>query len=70
MPENQNPTQLLSKDKLLQDSMLTGHRGSILSIATDNKYIISSGNDGTVRIYDKKSQKEIATLKGHSNYVI
>ena len=69
MPENQKPTQLLSKDKLLQDSMLTGHRGEIYAIATDNRYIISGGIDGTVRIYDKNSQKEIATLKGHSSYV-
>ncbi|MFK5976605.1 MAG: hypothetical protein QM493_08865 [Sulfurovum sp.] len=35
-----NSTQLLPKENLLQDSMLTGHRGYIESIATDSRYIV------------------------------
>jgi len=59
MPENLQPTQKLHKSILKY----------MVSIATDSKYIIIGGNDGTVRIYDIKSQKEIATLKGHSSNV-
>jgi len=40
-----------------------------MALATDEHYIYSGSADRTVRVWDKKSFKEIAVLEGHSQPV-
>jgi WD40 repeat protein len=47
---------------------LQGHCGAVLSVAfsLDGKYLASSSDDKTVKIWSVESQKEIATLQGYN----
>lgn len=52
--------------------MLKGHTGSICSVAwrPDGKALASASNDGTIRVWDLATAKELAVLKGHTNPVL
>ncbi|MDD2829348.1 MAG: metallophosphoesterase [Sulfuricurvum sp.] len=60
----------LNHEYLLQDSYLNGHAGFITAIVTTEQYIISASNDETIRLWDKVTKKEVATLQGHKNYIV
>ena len=48
-----------------------GHSGRVnsISFSTDGKTIVSGSYDGTVKLWDRASTKEIKTFKGHSEAV-
>ena len=48
-----------------------GHTGSVNSIAItpDGKYVVSGSCDGTIKLWDINSGKEIRSLEGHSDRV-
>jgi len=50
---------------------LGGHDGAVLSAAfsPDGSRIVTAGTDGTARIWDAASAKEIAVLRGHNSPV-
>ena len=52
--------------------MLQGHNKKVSSVAitSDNKYIVSGGEDNTVRIWNLKDRTQEAVLEGHSDSVI
>ena len=45
----------------------TGHKGAVTSVAysSDGKYVISGGEDRTVKLWDAASGKEVRTFTGH-----
>jgi len=49
----------------------TGHSGTVLSatFSPDGQRLVTSGQDGTARIWDASSHKELAKLEGHSGWV-
>jgi WD40 repeat protein/serine/threonine protein kinase len=49
----------------------TGHIGRILAIAAtpDGRRLVTAGEDGSVRVWDSASGRELFTLKGHSQNV-
>jgi len=59
---------LLKKKELYT---LIGHNDLVLScyISTDNKFIVSTSADETLKIWDVASGKEINTLNGHSGWI-
>ncbi len=50
---------------------LDGHTGPVLALALskDAKQLLSSGNDGTVRLWDLKEYKEVRQFQGHKDAV-
>ena len=64
-----NHNYTLNKDFLLQDSHLGGHVRSIKTLLNTDDFIISASSDSSIRIWCKKENKEIATLKGHNNRI-
>jgi WD40 repeat protein len=46
---------------------LKGHGGSVSSVAfaPDGRLLASGSGDGTVKLWDVQTQREVATLKGH-----
>jgi WD40 repeat protein len=48
---------------------LRGHRGTIFSLAvsTDGKLLASGSEDGTIRLWDTRTWKEVGLLKHESN---
>ena len=51
---------------------LTQHSDAVNSVtfSRDGKYLATSSNDKTVKLYTADKYQEIATLKGHTNQVI
>ena len=50
---------------------LAGHKGAVTSVAysPDGKYVISGGEDRTVKLWDAASGKEVRTFTGHRGAV-
>jgi WD40 repeat protein len=50
---------------------LEGHSSSVFSVAfsPDGKTLASASGDKTIKLWNLQTQKEIATLTGHSNLV-
>jgi WD40 repeat protein len=50
---------------------LTGHKGAVTSVAysADGKYVISGGEDRTLKLWDTASGKEVRTFTGHRGAV-
>ena len=48
--------------------VITGHRDTIraVAVAADGSWLVSAGQDGTVRIWDVATRREQATLTGHT----
>jgi len=48
-----------------------GHIDNINSIVItpDDKYIVSGSNDGTIKLFDFESKRELRTFEGHSGYI-
>ncbi len=48
-----------------------GHNRSVKSVtfSPDGKYLASGSADNTVKLWSVESQKEVATLRGHSESV-
>ncbi|MEL6354748.1 MAG: AAA family ATPase, partial [Cyanobacteria bacterium J06627_28] len=56
----------------LEKNTLAGHFNSVygVSFSPDGQTVASASQDGTVKLWDRHTGKELKTLKGHSNYVI
>ncbi|MHC0068244.1 nSTAND1 domain-containing NTPase [Nostoc sp. UIC 10890] len=54
-----------------EKNLLEGHQGSVNSVAIngDGQTIVSGGDDGTVRIWNRNGQLLAQPLKGHKNFV-
>ncbi len=52
--------------------VLSGHRGRVSSVAVsaDGRRIVSGGIDGTIRVWDAVTGKEVRTLTGHAGPVL
>lgn len=51
--------------KIEETFELTGHEGPILCIdLNENDVLVSSGGDGTIRIWDLSAKKELKCLQG------
>ena len=52
-----------------QEAVLQGHTDSVKSVAitSDNKYIVSGGDDKTVRIWNLQDKTQEAVLQGHTD---
>jgi WD40 repeat protein/tRNA A-37 threonylcarbamoyl transferase component Bud32 len=59
--------------RLSHDDALTlrGHNGAVLRVAwpSDGKRVVTGGVDGTARVWDAGSGRELASLKGHEAWV-
>ena len=62
-----------AKNLLIEDYglYLEGHIGSVrsLAITSDNKYIVSGGNDKAVRIWNLQDKMQEGVLYGHTHYI-
>jgi WD40 repeat protein/predicted Ser/Thr protein kinase len=49
-----------------------GHTGPVTCVdySPDGRFIVTTSKDGTARVWDAQSGKQISTLKGHTNWVI
>ena len=54
-----------------QEAVLQGHSWLVYSVAitSDNKYIVSGGDDKTVRIWNLQDKTQEVALQGHTEYV-
>ena len=54
-----------------QEAVLKGHTDCVNSVAitSNNKYIVSGGDDKTVRIWNLQEKTQEAVLQGHTGYV-
>jgi serine/threonine protein kinase len=67
------PIQLIKYTKISLAQTLSGHSEYVWSVAfsPDGKVLASSGGyDGTLKLWEVKTGREINTLKGHSNFVL
>ena len=65
-----NSTSIPSPDlslPLVPPAPTDGHKGDILSVAvsTDGTYVVSSGEDKSIRVWDTRSHQLVKTLTGH-----
>src|SRR5206468_2349262 len=54
-----------------RDRKGTANAGPVTSVAygPDGKWIASAGEDGTVKLWDARTSREIRTLKGHTQAI-
>ncbi|MFW9845339.1 MAG: hypothetical protein ACFFD6_01215 [Candidatus Thorarchaeota archaeon] len=59
------------EEELVPDSCFEGHEFTVWSVAftPDNRYVISGGQDATVRVWDLQSGSQVHTLTGHRGAV-
>lgn len=52
-------------------AVLEGHTDWVMStkISNDNQYIISCSNDKTIRIWDRKTSKQLKVIQGHKGQI-
>ncbi|MGL6194083.1 MAG: hypothetical protein ACRC2T_04595, partial [Thermoguttaceae bacterium] len=60
-----------AKEQQLKPRQVSAHLAEITSVdvSADNRFIISSSRDGTVKIWSVESGKLLRTLSGHSNAI-
>ena len=65
MRTGQQPRQLMSM------SGTRAHAGEVKAVAVskDNKYMVSGSADGTVKVWDVETERQINTLNGHTDEV-
>ena len=53
------------------EAVLEGHTNSVQAVAitSDNKYIISGGNDRTIRIWNLLEKAQETVFEGHNNSI-
>ncbi len=62
---------ILADDTSRKAQVLEGHEGAVLNavMSRDGRRLVSGGSDGTVRVWDLASKKELMCLKGHEGAV-
>lgn len=73
-PNKQHFFEVDSTDSLIefhQTGEFTGHESAVncLCITSDNNYIISGGDDNTIRIWNIENMVQVGLLTGHTNSV-
>ncbi len=70
-PTPETRAQLLSVVSSPLRATLTGHTGEVKSAAfsPDGKTLVTSGNDGTARLWDMAGRQQLASLDGRSSQV-
>ena len=59
------------EEELVPDSCFEGHEFTVWSVAftPDSRYVVSGGQDATVRVWDLQSGSQVHTLTGHRGAV-
>ena len=62
---------ILMEDELVPDTCFEGHEFTVWSLAftPDGRYIVSGGQDATVRVWDLQSGSQVHKLSGHRGAV-
>ena len=70
--QNQNPSVIVEELERDYKLFLEGHNNDVSSMAitSDNKYLISSSLDKTIRIWNLLEKRQEAVLKGHTSYIL